>query len=481
MEAPCFDNFQLRPDSPLQVQLTDYLRAQISNGTLRNGIKLPASRLIAQELDVSRNTVIAALDQLKAEGFLQSRVGSGVYVDASLPIAAENIRGVSWSSATDLPKFSNYARAAQRQPPIRADSSLPFTMGVPDLKAFPLSVWSRLQRRHLDRPSLLGYDGYQGYLPLREALADYLRASRKVNCHAEQILICNGAQQALALVASVLLNKDDQVLVENPGYLRARQAFKSQGANLLAAAVGPTGLRVERLPEQSKARLLYVTPTHQYPLGGILPSTERLKLLDWAARTRTWIIEDDYDSEFHFFAKPIASLQGMAEQTPVLYTGSFSKTMFPALRLGYLVLPDALMDSFEMAKSHMAGESPLLHQAALADFIAEGHYARHMRKMRRNYQEKWEHMQQLFADNLENLDQNVSLIQESAGMHLVVQIEDIDDVLLTQQMVAAGFGSSPLSQYYLGPRKKAGLALGFANSNAAQRKQGIETLRSLLS
>ncbi|MCB0256760.1 MAG: PLP-dependent aminotransferase family protein [Hahellaceae bacterium] len=468
---------------PLQKQLYQQLADYICSGRLLPGTRLPASRALATELGISRNTVNLALAQLKAEGFLQSRPGSGVYVSDELPKHSQALPRTDWTATDITPSLSDFAQYLQQQPFFQHGQDLPFTPGVPDLAAFPLPIWNRLQRRHQDRRRLLGYHGHQGYAPLRTALCGYLAASRGVRCDPEQIIITQGAQQAIALCAQVFLNPGDSVLVENPGYVGARKAFLTQMANLIPCTLGAHGLDVDKLSHNSvEARLLYLTPTHQYPLGGILSASERLQLLDWASRHRTWLIEDDYDSEFHFFQKPIAALQGMAEHTPVIYMGSFSKVLFPALRLGYLVVPKALVDVFIQAKSYMGGESPTLTQAVVADFIEEGHFVRHLRRMRLIYQEKWQHLQTLIDTRLNGL---ASSIAASAGMHLAIEThsndtQPIDDKALSQAFKNAGFGSTPLSFYYLTPPEKRGLVLGFANTRTTDREQGINTLSRLL-
>ncbi|QFU75891.1 PLP-dependent aminotransferase family protein [Halioglobus maricola] len=465
----------LNSEEALQRQLYRYISGRVSEGIWREGLRLPASRKIASELGISRNTVTAALGQLCAEGYLSSRPGSGIYVGAGFDRAHPD--AVHWDKSCELPELSAYGLSLAREAQAGGDKQLPFTLGVPDLKAFPLRAWNRLQRQQQNRRRLLGYDGYQGFEPLREALAGYLRVSRQVRCSASQIIITQGAQQAISLCAQVLLDRGEEVLVENPGYSGARRALQALDAKLTAVNVDAGGLTSSALPAQTNAKLMYVTPSHHYPLGGIMSAPERLRLLDWAARTGTWLIEDDYDSEFHFHGHPIAALQGMSSQSPVLYMGSFSKTLFPALRIGYLVLPTPLVAPFLNAKQHMDGESPLLQQATVAQFIEEGHFQRHLRQMRVLYREKWLHLSALIESRLAGLAQPVA---ESAGMHLVLRIPGVDDVELTREFVAAGFGGTPLSSYYIGGEKPRGIALGFANSDAAQRAAGIECLRSLI-
>ena len=471
--------------APLSQQLALSLRLKILNGQLEAGLRLPASRALAQDLSVSRNTVNSAFEQLRAEGYLTSRSGSGFFINTELPQQDTPIETASAKALSEWPPLSNYGEqlqsfAANFNAAAPAHSSLPFTLGLPDLREFPVKIWQQLLRRHSDRSALMGYHCQQGYQPLRRALASYLNSSRGLRCSPEQIVITQGAQQALALCAQLLINPGDTALVEEPGYCGARKAFASSGAALETATLGTNGIDVAALPNSGNHRLLYTTPTHQYPMGGILPASERLQLLEWAERNRCWIVEDDYDSEFHYYTKPIAAIAGMAEQTPVIYMGSFSKTLMPSLRLGYLVLPEHLVGAFAEAKAFSSGESPLLTQAAVADFIEEGHFVRHLRRMRKLYQQKWEHMRELCDEHLHGL---MTPIAQSAGMHLALVFNDqsLDDKALSQEFAKLGFGSSPLSSYYHLEALQKGLALGFANTSAREREEGIKKLALLIS
>ena len=482
MEAPSFSSFEFSPERPLQEQLQYQLTQWICAGRLPPGTRLPSSRHLATELGISRNTVTIVLEQLKSEGFLESIQGKGVYVSADLPNDVSGPSAIRWEEKGALPELSDFGRDLDKTPLMEHGEILPFTPGIPDINSFPQKAWLQIQRTHQSRVGLLGYNGNQGYGPLRESLAEYLTLSRGVRCRAEQIIITQGAQQAISLCAQLLLNEGDSVLVENPGYMGARKAFLARRAKLISCPMGEHGVDLTALQRSSKIesyqpKLMYITPTHQYPLGGILPASQRLKLLDWAAANNTWLIEDDYDSEFHYFHKPIAALQGMAEQTPVIYMGSFSKTLFPALRLGYLVVPEALVKVFVKAKSYMGGESPMLTQAVVADFIGEGHFVRHLRRMRLLYQEKWQHLNHLLSTQL---PQHVKPIAQSAGMHLAVEIPDIDDLALKQDFQKQGYGSSALSSYFNDKPTKTGLVLGFANTTKAQREDGFSSLKGLL-
>jgi len=481
MEMPSFQSLHLSERLPLQTQLRAQLKDWICAGRLPPGTKLPSSRRLASELGVSRNTVTLAIEQLRAEGFLSSYPGKGVYVAENLPLDVHGLKHIDWQYKIAQPELSAYAKELARKPLSEHGVNLPFTPGIPDLNAFPFRIWNSLQRRHQNRASLLGYDGNHGYQALREALAEYLSLSRGVSCNARQIIITHGAQQAISLCAQLLINEGDEVLLENPGYMGAKKAFQARGAKLTACLLGDNGLNIDALVSSSQQKgsykLLYCTPTHQYPLGGILPATDRLNLLDWAAQNNTWIIEDDYDSEFHFHHKPLAALQGMAKNTPVIYMGSFSKTLFPSLRLGYLVVPEELVDIFIKAKSFMSGESALLPQAVIADFIMEGHFIRHLRRMRQLYQEKWQHLHDLITDKLKN---KVRPIAKSAGMHLAIEIPGCDDQILSTRLKQKGYGSTALSSYFLEGVSMTGLVLGFANTTEVQREQLVAELDKLI-
>jgi len=465
---------------PLSQQLTLQLSHWVVSGRLAPGIRLPASRLLAQDLKLSRNTINTAIEQLRAQGYLTSQAGSGVFVSTDLPQKDKPLLKASIQGLKEYPPLSDYGEQLQQNDFKERSGQLPFTPGVPDLSAFPYKIWQTLMRRHSDRAVLGGYQGNQGYKPLRENLARYLNSSRGLRCTPDQIIITQGAQQGLALCTQLLLNPGDQVLHEEPGYMGARKAFTAIGAKIKPLVMGTDGLDVSQLPLKTSAKLLYTTPTHQYPMGGILPASDRLQLLNWADKHRLWVIEDDYDSEFHFYTNPIAAMQGMAERSPVIYLGSFSKTLQPGLRLGYLVVPSPLVNAFVQAKSFICGESPVLSQAVVSDFIEEGHFIRHLRRMRLNYQKKWEHMQVLCEQHLQD---KMIPIAQSAGMHLVLESKtpQLDDVKLHQRFSQAGFGSSPLSYYYQGEIKRRGLVLGFSNTHEHEREQGVQTLARLLS
>lgn len=463
-------------DRSLQSQLYQALSQRILDGRLQPGDRLPSSRLLAKDLGIARNTVLAVFDQLQAEGFIRHQPRSGTFVDPRLVVPALN----------NTPQPAVYPRPALPQPtPVWLSSdqtqpsderNRPFTPGLPDHHHFPLSSWNRLLHQQESRTALLGYDSQQGYPPLRRAIAGYLRQARGVRCHPDQIIITAGAQQALSMIAELFLQAGDRVLIEDPGYRGARYALARPGVELQPVPLADTVLDLDQLPAQTDAKLLYCTPTHQYPLGGILDISQRLRLLDWAARAGVWIIEDDYDSEFHFTNKPLAAMQGLIDDAPVLYLGSFSKTLFPALRLGYLVVPADLVAAFNQLKRIHTGESPLLLQAVTAAFIEQGHFGRHLRRMRQHYHGKWQLLSKLVEQQLSG---RFRAVAESAGMHLVLEREG-DDKAWAEQLSQAGYGPLALSDYALGKAPRTGLVIGFANSSEAEIRAGVAQLAQLV-
>jgi GntR family transcriptional regulator/MocR family aminotransferase len=466
-------DLKIDPDRPIQQQLYSQLSGYIIQQRIASGSRMPSSRQLASDLGISRNSVVAVYEQLRSEGFLEARTGSGFYVHHDLmSFCGPGFKPEPRETKHDMARKSSASRIPERRP-LPRDHNLPFTPGLPDLAAFPLKAWNRILHQQESRISLTGYDSEAGFYPLRQALAGYLRSSRGVRCEAEQIILTSGAQQALALIADVKLQPGDTILTEDPGYRGARAALGRGQHPLVPVPLRNQVLDIAALPRLASARLLYCTPTHQYPMGGILDISERLALLNWASESGTWIIEDDYDSEFHFYQKPVAAIQGMFDATPVLYVGSFSKTLMPALRLGYLVVPDSLVDAFAARKRITTGESPLLMQAVVAEFIDSGRFVSHLRRMRLRYQVKWQTFHALVSRRLSKW---VTVVAESAGMHLVLT-GHFNDVALSEWLYAQGFGSTPLSAHCLGNQQQSGLILGFASATEEQMQVCIERLQ----
>ncbi|SFL95132.1 MocR-like pyridoxine biosynthesis transcription factor PdxR [Marinobacter zhejiangensis] len=474
------DDIRFEGSAPLQQQLYQQLSARILHQRFPPGSRLPASRLLAADLGISRNTVNAVYDQLKAEGFLQSRAGKGIFVheDINHRRLFEQQADTSPIASAALPPLPD-PRLGAPAGTLRADGKacLPFSPGLPDLEAFPIRAWNRVLHHQESRLALRGYGDFQGYRPLRQAIASYLRSSRGLRCGEHQVIITNGAQQGLSLIADVFLQPGDRVLSENPGYRGARYALERHGSTLIPVPLKQQVLDVEALTRLGPAKLLYCTPTHQYPMGGILDISQRMALVQWAMRNQTWIIEDDYDSEFHFYNKPFAAIQGMFDNAPVLYVGSFSKTLLPGLRVGYLVVPEALVEAFVWHKRISGGETPLLSQATIAEFMDSGQFSRHLRRMRQLYRDKWSHFQARVTEHLSGL---VTPVAESAGMHLVLE-GAFDDAEVSSKLRNLGYGSTPLSAHFIGTASRQGLVMGFASANAAQIDGCVEALASVLS
>jgi len=403
---------------PLHRQIYLALRATIIDAQMAIGARLPSSRVLAADLRVSRTTVLGAYGQLAADGFIVARRGDGSRVSGAVPRSAPTpqVAGLTGRAGGDaagspamLSAFGARMVAVYRPPRGRSELRAvnapvsfgcpPLAVGIPDLEAFPLAIWSRLANRQWRRNAveLLSPGDGAGYLPLRQAIAEYALINRAARCTAQQVIITAGAQQGISIAARLLLNPGDQVWIEQPGFTPARSAFLGVGAELVDVPVHAEGLDVAigrtRAPH---ARMAFVTPSFQAPLGVVMSIRHRLALLDWAAETRSWIIEDDYNGEFRYDGQPLASMQGLEHPGAlrVIFLGSFSKTMFPALRLGYAIVPPELAEPFALARLTDDRHSPTIEQATLADFIAEGHFARHVRRMRVLYAER----QRVFLD-----------------------------------------------------------------------------------
>jgi len=472
---------------PRYRQLYDGLRASILAGRLQAGTRLPSTRALASELDISRNTVLNAYAQLLAEGYVKGVVGSGTYVAHTLPDDVLHAR----ASASPVPQGIRARRTLSRRgmrfggmPP--PGGSVPrevraFRVAVPALDAFPYEQWGRLMERRWRRPqrTLLSYGDPAGYGPLREAIAAYLRAVRAMRCEAAQVIILSGSQQALDVTARMLLDEGDRVWIEDPGYLGARGAFMGAGAHVLPVAVDAEGLDVTGGARHgAPPRLVYVTPSHQYPLGATMSLRRRLALLAWASQTAAWVVEDDYDSEYRYAGRPLAALQGLDSEGRVIYLGTFSKVLFPALRLGYMVVPPDLVDTFAAACALAHRHPPTIEQAVLADFIREGHFARHIRRMRVLYAERQAALVEAARRELAGL---LDVRPAEAGMHLVGWLPaGIDDVTAAQRAAAHGVDVQPLSLYSLEGIQRAGLLLGYAAVDTREIRDAVQRLAKAL-
>ena len=455
------------------------LRTAILDGRLRPGARLPATRDLASAYRLSRATIVTAFDQLKSEGYVDGRTGSGTYVSQVLPEQLLDVRGPRTEKR--LPhrrvSLSSYARRLQ---PFRGTTPRPmraFRANQPALDLFPTTLWAQVAARRLRRVStnLLAGGEALGYRPLREAVADYLNSSRGVMCTADQVLILSGAQEALDRTARILLNPGEPVWMEEPGYPGAAVVFRALGARICPVPVDAEGLDLDRGRKKWKsARLAYVTPAHQFPLGVTMSLRRRLALLEWARRSGTLIFEDDYDSEYRYSGRPIPAMQGLDRSGVVIFAGSFSAVLFPALRLGYLVVPAEMVDVFAAAESVSTHNPPLLEQAILCDFITEGHFARHIRRMRELYAERLGVLLECAREKLAGL---LEISTVEAGLQTVgwlkrgVRAERVAE-LATQRDVEV----VPLSRYASGRSRREGVILGFAAVDPRELRRGVEEL-----
>jgi GntR family transcriptional regulator/MocR family aminotransferase len=452
------------------------LRAAILAGELPPGTRLPATRDLARASSVARVTVVQAYRQLEAEGFIESRVGAGTHVAAGLaaapaddPPAPFRPQLTAWGRrAVEVGRSARSAEGARAE--------IDFGLGRSFAELFPYDVWRRLLARYLstDDAMLSRYGSPAGFFPLRQAVADYLGRARGVRCAAEQVVIVSGAQQALDILARLVLNPGDEVVVETPGYRDAFTLFQLHGARLIGLPVDDQGLPVDRIPADCRARLAFVTPTHQFPKGGTMPLARRLALLGWAREQGALIVEDDYDGDLRYEGHSLAALQGVDADGRVVYLGTFSKVLFPALRLGYLVLPPPLVTPFVRAKDLVDRGAPTLTQAAVADFLAEGHFERHLRHLRRLYGER---RAALVAALGERLGGRAKVSAVAAGLHVMLFLEPhVAEARLVAAAAERGVRVNPGAPYHLEHPAPPSLLLGFSGLNADEIAEGVRRL-----
>src|SRR6266511_3847436 len=479
-------------DIPLYQQVYARLRASILSGGLKGGMKLPSTRTLANELNVSRNTILNAYQQLMAEGYLDSVAGSGTFVARILPdhlLTPPGQKDPTDKQPTEprQPLFSDNAKLQLATPQLSRVMPSPagasprtFRFGVPALQAFPYKLWSRLVVRRARSLPVSAFTSQElaGYRPLREAIAAHVTVSRRVQCTPEQIIIVPGAQGGLDLAARMLINAGDPVWMEDPGYLQARGAFLGSGADLIPVPVDKEGLLVEAgIARAPQARLAYVTPSHQFPLGVTMSLARRLALLDWAKRVNAYILEDDYDSEYRFARRPLPALQGLAERDAgrVIYIGTFSKMLFPALGIGYLILPPPLVNAFEVVRAFINIHPPILEQVVLTDFITEGHLSRHLRRMRSLYAER----RAALLEAARELP--LEIHPPEAGIHCVGWLPDgMDDLSLVRAAAEHGIDLVPVSDFSIEPLARRGIILSYSEYNVEQIKYGIRRLAAAM-
>jgi GntR family transcriptional regulator / MocR family aminotransferase len=470
-----------RLQTPIYRQVYDGYRAAILDARLKPGQRLPSTRVVAQELQISRIAAVTAFSQLVAEGYVVSQGSAGSYVSNELPDAPRprgsesSTQGMRPPGARRLPK----SRLGECGGPWLGLQGA-FRTNQPAVEEFPAELWARLVARHARRmsPRHMLYGDDMGLRVLREALASYLGTVRSVACTADQIIVVTGSQQALTIAAQALLEPGDSVWVEDPGYGGAHDAFVLAGARIAGVPVDDDGLDVvtgvRRAP---KARAAYVTPSHQYPLGMVMSAPRRLQLLEWARRGGAWLLEDDYDSEYRYDGQPLASLYGLDGDARVLYIGTFSKVLFPALRVGYLVVPRDLVPRLRRFREAIDVFPATLHQAVLADFIAEGHFARHLRRMRVVYAGRRRALEAALSRELPSM----RVVGERAGMHLVLMLpRGSRDREIALRAARSGLSVVPLSTCYSDPPREPGLVLGYGSTRASEIPDAVRKLRSIL-
>lgn len=470
---------------PLHQQLYEALRQAILSGRLAPRQKLPSTRALAQLLQISRATVTQSYDRLLSEGYLDTIVGSGTYVCAQLPddlLHSAPVAAPTDADPTPLLLSCYGDRLAEMPIRLQPDPDLPisFRYGHPALRQFPIGLWRQLLSR-VCRSSLDWMDyarDLQGYLPLRQAIADYLARARAVQCHPDQIILTNGTQQALDLVMRLLIDPGTDLALEDPGYLSARRVFLSHGATLHPVPVDASGLMVEKLAHLPVTpRLVYVTPSHQFPTGSILSLARRLELLAWATQHRCLIVEDDYDSEYRYGNRPIPALQGLDPQR-VIYVGTFSKVLFPALRIGYLVAPASLVTLFADAKWLSDRQLPSLEQRVLTEVIQAGHLESHIRKTRSHY----DRLRQTLVQALQTYCGDRAVIfGAEAGMHVMVKFNTaLSDQQVIDRAAQVGVGLTAAQLHYLQPGDRGEFILGYGDLEESQIITGVRCLADIL-
>lgn len=465
-------------------QVYEGFHEAIMDGRVRAGQRVPSTRVLALELGVSRIPVLSAYAQLLAEGYFESRVGSGTIVSRSLPVRVPtphpwNATGARSNSRQRQPSKRCLVLPNRKEFHKRRETG-PFVASQIAAEYFPLPVWNSLVTRHSRgvRARALDYGDPLGLKELRETIATHLRTARGVRCEAEQILITSGSQQGLEVAARVLLDAQDRVWMEEPGYSFARSVFAFAGCRMVPVPVDEEGLNVAAGMKKCRdARAVLVTPSHQYPLGVTMSASRRLQLLDWAESNTAWIIEDDYDSEYRYESMPVTSLQGLDRNSRVVYIGTFSKVLFPSLRLGYVAMPADLVERFLAVRFAMDIGPATFFQAVLADFIREGHFSRHIRRMRALYGER----RSALIDSLrKEFGTTAEIMGAQAGLHLSVAWKGIPDCQIADRAAAQGLGLVALSPFYVDDVPKQGFILGFGSAPVEEIPAAVRKLKRLM-
>lgn len=454
--------------TPLYRQLYERIRGAIASGVLRPGDRLPSARALASQVSAARGTVDLCYNLLSSEGYVESRGAAGTFVSPRL-------------NGARVPQYVRpRTRTGHRAPAADNLDVAPFTMGLPALDAFPLKLWSRLTGRHARNLPLnaLSEWGSIGHGPLRDAVASYVTVARGVSCAPGDVIITPGFQGALGLIATTLMESGDAVWFEDPGYFAARRALEASNVKLIPVPVDNEGMIVRAgIDRSSGARFAYVSPSHQMPLAAALTLSRRIELLDWAHKANAWIIEDDYDSEFRYGSRPLPALKSLDEHGRVLYVGSFSKVLFPGLRLGYLIAPNRIRQRLSDCFDLLYRDLPLLGQAVTADFMSEGHFARHIRRMRTLYAERRDALVESLGRVFEC---RLRIEFGQGGMHLLALGDELtDDVRVTERAASMGLAPVPLSRFGL-ESKKSGLLLSFTNIPAKAANEAARRLERVL-
>jgi len=470
-------------DRTINVQLYMGLREIILAGGLKAGERLPASRTLCSELGVSRTTVVDALDRLIAEGMLEAKVGAGTFVSKTLssyPVLKPDNRKAKLSTAEpQLSRSMELTRHSLLERDRLPHTAQTFVTALPALDQFPMAQWARLSAKHwrTSRDDIMGYGHPHGLHRLRSAIATHLKASRGIHCDADQVFVVGGAQQAFSLIARVLLDPGDKVWIENPGAIGAANAFISHGASMVPVEVDKHGLNVEHgLSQTKKFKLAFVTPSHQQPLGHVMSLTRRLELLNAAKQANAFVIEDDYDGEFHFGESNQPSLKSIDSQDRVIYVGTFSKSLFPSLRLGFLVSPEGLMDTFRKMLSTTLSGVPTSAQSITASFMDEGLYSTHIRQMRRVYEQR----HRALLEGAAELKGWLDVKPTSGGFHTVADITGPQsEAMVIKKAAEAGVVLAPLSRYCVMPVQRKGVVMGFGSTDEKQILAGTQLMAKL--
>ncbi len=471
------------PKGQIKDGLYSALRDAILDGRLTAGTKLPSSRALADMMSISRNSVLAALERLLDEGYLFTKPSSGTYVAEVVPDQLIHIQESSKKTTPSKPHALNInpnmeaLLASWQEQSSSSQKKKMFHVGVGCVDLFPHQLWGKLltQAWRQSYYQLGQFHDPRGYLPLRQAICEYVRTTRGLNCNEQQIIIVNGTQQAIHLTAYALLQTNDEVCLDEPGYDAAFSIFRSFGAKVNLIESDEEGMQVSDITDHYlKSKLVYTAPSHQFPLGGTLSLTRRFALLDWANKAEKWIFEDDYNSEFRYGTHPIQALQGLDQQQRVVYSGTFTKMMFPEFRLGFMVVPEALIETFSAAKYYTDVRSSYLEQVALALFIQQGHYARHVRKVRKAC---YERQQTLIKAINEYLPDILDVQPTDSGIHLICWLKGAwtEQEFITH-CSTLGLAVQPLSRYCQRTPKKAAVLLGYA---AHQPEEIIENIKKL--